>query len=76
MRCYFLRNGHIAAVEALPGLNDEEAVKKSRELFEARKDESRFEGFEVWEQTRMILQYPPATTEGEDTPSPGGAPDT
>jgi hypothetical protein len=39
MRCYFMKNGHIAAVEELPGLSDEEAVEKSREMFETRKDE-------------------------------------
>jgi hypothetical protein len=64
-----MRNGHIAAVEAVPGLNDEEAVKKSREMFEARKDEAHYEGFEVWELARMIIQYPPAT-EGAVTPDP------
>jgi hypothetical protein len=28
VRCFFMKHGHITAVELLPGLNDEEAVKK------------------------------------------------
>ncbi len=59
MRCYFMQKGHIADVEQLPGLNDEQAVEKSREMFEARKDEADYEGFEVWDRSRMIIQYPP-----------------
>jgi hypothetical protein len=46
MRCFFMRGGHITAVELLPGLNDVEAVAKSHELFEARKREAGYEGFE------------------------------
>jgi hypothetical protein len=30
MRCFFMRSGHIAGVEELPGLSDEEAVAKAR----------------------------------------------
>jgi hypothetical protein len=58
-----MKRGHIAAVELLPGLNDEEAAEKSRELFEARKNEAGYEGFEVWELARMVLQYPAAEAE-------------
>ena len=42
MRCYFMRDGHIAAVELLNVKSDEEAVEKCRALFEERK--SKFEG--------------------------------
>jgi hypothetical protein len=59
MRCFFKRGGHIAAVEVLPGLNDAEAVEKSREMFEARKREAGYEGFEVWDRARMVIQHPP-----------------
>jgi hypothetical protein len=55
VRCFFMKDGHITAVELLPGLNDEEAVKKSHELFAARKGKAGYEGFEVWEQARMII---------------------
>jgi hypothetical protein len=59
MRCFFKRGGHIAAVELLPGLNDAEAVEKSREMFETREREAGYEGFEVWDQARMVIQQPP-----------------
>jgi hypothetical protein len=64
VRCFFMKHGHITAVELLPGL-DEEAVKRSHELFAARKKEAGYEGFEVWEQARMIIQYPPGAAEAE-----------
>jgi hypothetical protein len=65
MRCYFMRGGHIAAVEEIVGLSDEGAVEKSREMFEARKEESQYDGFEVWERSRVIIQYPPALTKSD-----------
>lgn len=70
MRCYFMKGGHIAAVEVLLGLNDEEALEKSRELFAARKDEFNYDGFEVWEQARKIIRWPPKT-EGKGTSGDG-----
>jgi hypothetical protein len=45
MRCYFMRNGHINAVEELFGLSEEEATAKAHALFSERKH--LFEGFEV-----------------------------
>ncbi len=59
MRCYFMRDGHIASVEELPGLSDEEAIEKGRELFEARKAQKAFDGFEVWKLEKMLIQHPP-----------------
>ena len=41
MRCSFLREGHIAAVELLDVQSDEEAVEKCKVLFKERK--SKFE---------------------------------
>ena len=64
MRCYFMQRGHVAAVEVLAGLNDEEAIKKSRELFEERKSAG-YEGFEVWDQARMVTQEPPPATDAK-----------
>ncbi len=46
MRCYFMSKGHIAAVQELPDLSDEEATAKCYLLFSERKDA--FEGFELW----------------------------
>jgi hypothetical protein len=58
MRCYFLKAGHIASVEELSGLSDDEAVEKSIDMFAARKTAFSYDGFDVWEHSRMILQYP------------------
>jgi hypothetical protein len=65
MRCFFLRDGHIAAVELLPqGLDDAEAVERSRQMFEERTRESRYEGFEVWDMARVVAQFlPPQVSE-------------
>ena len=52
MRCYFMRNGHIAGVEALYVKSDEEALEKAKALFEERK--ALFDGFEVWDRTRKV----------------------
>ena len=56
MRCYFMRGGRIEAVEELAGLSDEEAVAKAHALFSERKHS--FEGFELWNRTRVILRHP------------------
>jgi hypothetical protein len=58
MRCYFMRGGRIEAVEELPGLSDEQAVAKSHALFAERKH--KFEGFELWNRTRVITRHPEA----------------
>jgi hypothetical protein len=70
MRCFFMRAGHNAAAEELPELSAEEAVAKSRQMFEERKTEFRYDGFEVWQLSRMVMQYPPF----EATPEAGAIP--
>ena len=56
MRCYFLRDGHIAGVEMLPlGLSDKDAIAGAHALSSKRKGP--FEGFEVWDDARMIFSY-------------------
>lgn len=60
MRCYFMRGGHIEAVEELGKLSDGEAITKAHALFSERK--LLFEGFELWDRTRVLIRYPdPAT---------------
>jgi hypothetical protein len=59
MRCYFMRDGHIEAVEEVPGLSDEEAIAKAHALFSERKH--LFEGFEVWDRTRVLIRHPEST---------------
>jgi hypothetical protein len=56
MRCYFMRAGHIEAVEELPGLSDEGAIAKAHALFSERKQH--FEGFEVWDRARVLIRHP------------------
>jgi hypothetical protein len=68
VRCYFMRGGHIAAVEELPGLSDEEAVQKGRELFEARRTQDAFDGFEIWKLSEMLIQHPPPNPSAEVIP--------
>jgi hypothetical protein len=63
-----VRGGHIAGVEELPGLSDEEAIQKGRELFEARKAQGAFEGFEVWKLEKMLIQHPPPRPSAEVIP--------
>ena len=55
MRCYFLRGGHIIAVEELTDLSDKEAIAKAQVLFSER--ETPVGAFEVWDQTRIIIRH-------------------
>jgi hypothetical protein len=65
MRCYFMKGGHIAGFEELPGLSDRQAIDRAIDLFTARKRE-RLDGFEVWNGSRIVIQIPaPDTTEPE-----------
>ena len=63
MRCFFMRDGHIAGVEELPGLSDAEAVERSRAMFAARRAANEYDGFEVWQLSRMVFQHPPVEAE-------------
>jgi hypothetical protein len=42
-----MRAGHVAGVEMLAGLSDQDAIANAHLLFSER--ESRFDGFEVWD---------------------------
>lgn len=67
MRWYFLRRGHIASVEELPGLSDLEAIEMARRFYEARRKRFEFDVFEVWDRARVVIQEP--------APSPAPSPD-
>ena len=59
MRCYFLRGGQIAAIELLDrSLGDDAAVRQAASAFFAHMGE--FEGYEVWDQNRMVFRIPVA----------------
>ena len=61
MQCYFMRDGHIEAVEELPGLADDEAITKAHALFSERKQH--FEGFELWDSARVLIRHPEPTAQ-------------
>ena len=79
MRCYFMRNGHIASVEILDGITDDiSAIKLGSSAFLKRLGE-RFDGFEIWERDRMVFRYPedenqsgPASQNGKTSSQPKG----
>jgi hypothetical protein len=58
MRCYFMRAGHIAGVEAIPGFPDDETVRQAHELFAELQKAHAYDGFEVWDLARMVFKYP------------------
>lgn len=64
MRCYFMRKGHIAAVEILDEGSDEFLIEQARTHFQEC-SEIGFEGFEVWDRARRVYTWP------EDAPTPG-----
>jgi hypothetical protein len=52
-----LRKGHIAAVVLLEPGPDDALVKQGKAIFAAAPPDS-FDGFEVWDLTRMIYVHP------------------
>ncbi len=58
MRCYFMKNGHIAGVEFLNETTDEARIAKARELFTARAQSQSADGFEVWDGPRFLYRFP------------------
>ena len=56
MRCYYMRGGHIVDVDEVSGLSEEAAIAKTHALFSER--EQLFEGFELWDCTRMLIGNP------------------
>ena len=60
MRCYFLRDGHIADVEVLNVRSDEDAIEEAKRLFVLRtRQGTRLDGFEVWELSRVVHRSHP-----------------
>lgn len=58
MRCYFMRGGHIQAVELLSALDDAGRIEEARRLFQTSAKAQNAEGFEVWDGPRFIYRYP------------------
>ena len=56
MRCYFLKNEVIRAVEVVRCTSDDAAIETALQMFERRKDE--FAGIELWDGNRLVHQHP------------------
>ena len=55
MRCYFMRGGHIAAVDILENVaGDDDAICQATAIFLGRMGE--VESFEVWDQSRFVYR--------------------
>jgi hypothetical protein len=77
MRCFFLRNGHVAEVAMLTGLLDQEAVARAQKLFFLER-QGEFDAFEVWDRIRAVFRHPDPYAERPEEatlrrshPSPG-----
>ena len=46
----------------LSGLSDREAIEKAQKLFFLER-RGQFEGFEVWDRTRVVFRHPDPSTE-------------
>jgi len=69
VRCYFMRDGHIAAVELLTDTSDVAAIAQALELFAKR--EGKYAGFEVWDRARFVYRFPKDDeAKGDDEPKP------
>lgn len=58
MRCYFMKDGHIALVETLTETTDEALIAEARQLYESTGKPRGAEGFEVWDRGRFIYRFP------------------
>lgn len=68
MRCYFMRAGHIAAVEFLQHGSDENLIKQGKILFNERAN-GLYDGFDVWDGKRRLHVYP--ALEADERPQRG-----
>ena len=58
MRCYFMSDGHIVAVELLAATTDEGRIAEARELFTVKAKPHGAKGFEVWDGPRFVYRFP------------------
>jgi hypothetical protein len=62
MRCYFMRDGRIQAVEVIENVKDDAAaIQRAKELLAERlinKGVLQPDGFELWDRARFIQRYP------------------
>ena len=59
MRCCFMREGQMVSVEAFPELPYDETIGRACEIFvDRQKSGADYDGFEVWDQGRVVFQFP------------------
>lgn len=59
MRCYFMKDGRITAVEILRQDDDPGLIVQSRKLFAEKGKAFGQDGFEVWDGARFVFRFPP-----------------
>lgn len=62
LRCYFMKDGHIAAVEFLKATDDQARLDEARKLFEKTGRPRGADGFEVWDGAQFIARFPEQQT--------------
>ena len=60
MRCYLMRNGHIAAVEILKETDDAKCIIEAKTHFVADGHKYEADGFEIWDAARFVYRFPEA----------------
>ena len=68
MRCFLMKNGHIAAVEFLTAGRDDVLIEQARQHFNRRADEC-FDDFEVWDGARRVYCF----SEDPEEPNPAAS---
>lgn len=66
MRCYFLKDGHIVAVELLTSLTEGTQIAEARDLFETKGRARGAKGFEVWDSGRLAYRFPEEPDDPKD----------
>lgn len=69
MRCYLMRNGHIASVEFLIPAPDEALIEQGKAHFRRLAADTSVDGFEIWDGARKVHVYPPDIDQAPTSPS-------
>jgi hypothetical protein len=57
MRCYFLREGRIEAVELLESGSDEDMIAQARALYQVHASMQPVDSFEIWSGRRFVYRW-------------------
>jgi hypothetical protein len=57
MRCFFMKNGRICAVDFLQGPDDEGRIAEAMALFKSKGLAMGADGFEVWDHARFVYRF-------------------